>query len=225
LVLALPLASTLPPVRAAMLALVTYMRESGAAGVALYAAACLGAALVLAPVALFCGLAGFAYGPLRGVAVASPSVTLGATAVFVVGRLFLRAPLSRRAAASPRWSAVDRAVAARGFRIALLLRLSPLVPQNFLGYGLSATRLALGSYALATFLGLLPSTSFYVYVGSLVRDASELLRGGTQAPGPWRWAALAGGLAISLAALVAVGRLTRNELRKAVPEPAAEREG
>ena len=66
LVLLLPLAATqLPPVRAALIALLALMRGGGAAGVAAYLGVYALGAVVTAPFALLSGMAGYAYGPLR----------------------------------------------------------------------------------------------------------------------------------------------------------------
>jgi uncharacterized membrane protein YdjX (TVP38/TMEM64 family) len=61
-----------------------------------------------------------------------------------------------------------------GFKLVLLLRLSPLIPFNLLNYALSLTRVRPAAYVLASFLGMLPATALYVYLGSLAPAAAEL---------------------------------------------------
>jgi uncharacterized membrane protein YdjX (TVP38/TMEM64 family) len=214
-VLALPLALTqLPPVRAALIAIVTQMQGGTPAGVAMFVGAYAVGAIFTAPVALFAGMAGYAYGPVRGLLLASPASVVAATVAFLVGRNLLAGPLGRRIAASPRWSSIHRAVSADAFRIALLLRVTPIAPQNFLSYGLSLTPMRVGTFMAATWLGLLPVTCFQVYVGSLVRDVADLIDGKRPPLGPWSWVAPAAGLAVTLAAVVILARMGRRALAR-----------
>ena len=110
-----------------------------------------------------------------------------ATLAFVLGRTVARGWIARRIAGSPRFAAVDEAIGENGFRIVLLLRLSPLFPFNLLNYALGLTRLSLRDYVVASALGMLPGTILYVYLGSLVTSASESPPAGAkrqERPGP-----------------------------------------
>ena len=154
------------------------------------------------------------YGPVRGVLVASPAGVVAATAAFLVGRFALADRVARLAAKSERWARIHRAVSGDAFRIAVLLRLTPVAPQNLLSYGLSLTGVRVRTFMLATGLGLLPITCFHVYVGSLVHDAADLVNGKRPPLGAWGWAATAAGLVVSVAALLLTAWLARRALAK-----------
>jgi uncharacterized membrane protein YdjX (TVP38/TMEM64 family) len=207
-------ASQIPPVRAAFLAAVDHMRVGGLAGASMYVAAYAIGGVVTAPVAVCSGIAGYLYGPVRGVLLASPASVLAATAAFLVGRFALAGPVSRWAEGSPRWDALRRAVAADGFRIAVLVRLTPIAPQNLLPYGFSVTPVRARTFALATWLGLFPITCFQVYVGSLVHDVADILDGTRPPLGAWGWAATAAGLTATIAALFLTARVSRRALAR-----------
>lgn len=214
-ILLLPLAATqLPPVRAGFLAVIALMRGGGASGVALYVGVYAVGAVITAPFALLSGMAGYAYGPVRGLLLASPANLLAATTAFLIGRFALRARIARWAEHLPRWHAVQDAVAAQPLRVAVLLRLTPFAPQNLFSYALSLTRVRLGTFMLATWVGLFPVTCFHVYVGSLVRDAAELLDGKRPPLGPWGWAATAAGLVMTAGAMALMARMARRALAK-----------
>jgi uncharacterized membrane protein YdjX (TVP38/TMEM64 family) len=214
-ILALPVAVTqLPPVRAGIFALVDHMREGGAAGVATYVAAYAMGAILTAPIALFSGIAGYAYGPIKGFLIASPANVLASTTAFLVGRFLLHDRVARWTANNARFAAIQRAVAAHPFKIPVLLRLTPIGPQNFLSYGLSLTKMRATTFMLATWLGLMPVTLFQAYVGSLVHDAAELLDGKRPALGPWGWVATAAGIVLTVAMLAVIAKLARRELAK-----------
>lgn len=186
-------------------------RDWGAAGVAVFFAAYVISTVAVLPGSLLTLAAGFVWGPLWGLAVASPASVAGATAAFVLGRTVLRDWAARTAGASPRARAIDEAVSTRGFTLVLLLRLSPLFPFNVLNYVLSLTRVPLGTYVAASFLGMLPGTAMYVYLGSLAPAAAQL--GSTRAPAGAPGTALyLGGLAATVAAVVIATRLARRAL-------------
>ena len=67
--------------------------------------------------------------------------------------------------------AIDHVIGTHGFRVVVLLRLSPLFPlaaSNYL-YGLTSVKLP--DYALGSWLGMLPGTLTYVIAGKLSRMA------------------------------------------------------
>jgi uncharacterized membrane protein YdjX (TVP38/TMEM64 family) len=122
------------------------------------------------PASLLTAGAGFAYGPVLGTLLVSPVSIVAATVSFLLGRTVARGWISRRTEADLRFRAVDAAVGEHGFRIVLLLRLSPLFPFNVLNYALGLTRVRLRDYVLGSAIGMFPGTALYVYLGSLVRD-------------------------------------------------------
>ena len=54
-----------------------------------------------------------------------------------------------------------------------LTRLSPAFPFTLLNYAFGLTRVSLRDYVLASWIGMMPGTVVYVYVGSLVRASGE----------------------------------------------------
>jgi uncharacterized membrane protein YdjX (TVP38/TMEM64 family) len=195
---------------------VEIVRESGAWGVALFAAIYVVCTVALIPASVLTMAAGFVYGPLYGLIVVVPAATLGATGAFLLGRTVLRGWVRRRMRSSPRAQALDRAVGREGFTLVVLLRLSPLVPFNVLNYALSLSGISAGRYVLATFLGIIPGTWLYVYLGSLVTEAARLSTAATPNT-PLRTFLYAAGLAATVLAVVVSGRLARRALAGAVP--------
>ena len=149
-------------------------RETGAIGVGLFFAAYVVSTVAGLPGSVLTLALGFAYGPFWGLAIASPASVTGATCAFLLGRTLLRDWAAKKAAGSVRARAIEAAVAREGFKLVLLLRLSPVVPFNLLNYVLSLTSVRLGSYVLASVVGMLPGTALYVYLGSLAPAAAEL---------------------------------------------------
>lgn len=204
------------------LTFVESIRGAGAAGVTLFAIAYVAATLLFIPGSVLTAGAGFVYGPVWGTMLVSPVSVAAATLAFALGRTIARGWIARRIARNPRFAAVDEAIGKSGFKIVLLLRLSPLFPFNFLNYALGLTRLSLRDYVVASALGMLPGTILYVYLGSIVTSASELASGAAHGAGTPRSILYWGGLVATLGATWLLARSARRALSRTIEaRPAA----
>ena len=204
------------PVNQWALRLVEWIHGAGALGVLVYALAYVLATVLLLPGSILTLGAGFAYGPVWGTLLVSPVSVLAATLAFVLGRTLARNWVSRRMERDPRFAAISDAIRASGFKIVLLLRLSPIFPFNLLNYALAPTRVPLREYVIASFVGMLPGTFLYVYLGSLVTNASELLSGKRPPLGAWGQVLYWGGLVATLLVVVLITRIARRALNRAL---------
>ena len=195
-------------------------RRTGGVGVALFFVAYVIATVMFLPGSLLTLAAGFAYGPVWGLAIASPASVVGATCAFLLGRTLLRDWAAARVGGSPRLKAIDAAVGREGFKIVLLLRLSPLFPFNVLNYALSLSKVRVGTYILASFLGMLPGTALYVYLGSLAPAAAEL-SSAAGSGGTTRTVLYVLGLAATIAVAVIGTRAARRALDAQLQEGAS----
>src|SRR5690242_6708551 len=126
--------------------------------------------------------AGALFGVVWGSVYVSIGSTLGATAAFLVGRYFARDAIARKIEGNARFAAIDKAVANEGWKIVGLTRLSPVFPFTLLNYAFGLTKVKLSHYVLASWLGMMPGTAMYVYVGSLAKAAAS---GHTRSTGEW----------------------------------------
>jgi uncharacterized membrane protein YdjX (TVP38/TMEM64 family) len=165
-----------------------------------YVAAYIVATVLLIPGSILTLGAGFLFGLPAGVAVVSAGSVLGAASAFGVGRFLARDWVTRKSAGMPRFRALDRATRREGFVIVLLARLSPLFPFNLLNYAFAITSVRFWDYFLASWLGMLPVTVLYVYVGSLAKSLAEIASGAVQAG--------AAGVALFVVGLLATLALT-----------------
>ncbi|MEK6606309.1 MAG: TVP38/TMEM64 family protein [Myxococcota bacterium] len=194
----------------------SFIRDAGALGVAVYAAVYVLATVLMLPGSIVTLAAGFAYGPIGGTLVVSPASVAGATAAFLIARSRARPWVERRIGARPRLAAIDEAMARSGFRMVALLRLSPLLPFNLLNYALGLTRVRVRDYVLASFVGMLPGTLLYNYLGSLITNASRLAAGERPDAGAAGQILYWGGLAATIAATILITRASRRALDQAL---------
>ena len=189
--------------------------ELGPWGPAAFLLVYVGATVLLLPGSILTLGAGFVYGLGWGTVLVSASSTLGATASFLIGRHLARDWVAGRIRAYPRFAAVDEAVAREGWKVVVLTRLSPAFPFNLLNYAFGITRVKVRHYILASWLGMLPGTILYIYIGSLAGDLATLGIG-ERTRTPEEWAFYVIGLAATAALTIQVTRLARRALEKRV---------
>ncbi|MBX3732486.1 MAG: TVP38/TMEM64 family protein [Verrucomicrobiae bacterium] len=153
--------------------------------------------------------AGALFGVVWGSVYVSAGSTLGATGAFLLGRYMARDAIARRLEGDARFAAVDRAVAAEGWKIVGLTRLSPIFPFNLLNYAFGLTRVRLGPFVLASWIGMMPGTVLYVYLGSLAQAAV-----GTRERTPMEWALYGVGLMATVTVTVLITRIARRALAR-----------
>lgn len=200
------------PVATWVAQLAHWIRDRGVVGVLAFAMIYVAAAVVLFPASLLTLAAGFAYGVGWGMLLISPVSMMAATVSFVIARYVARDAVAARVAHDPRFAAIDSAVARSGFKTVMLLRLSPLLPFSLLNYGLGISRVRLRDFVVGSFIGMLPGTVLYVYVGSLFVNAAELSNGAPQMGASGRWFYWAGLFATLLVTWL-VTRAARAALR------------
>lgn len=208
-----------PFVREAIVALADRMHRGEPIALLQYVIGyCMGA-LILMPKALLSGLAGYAYGPVKGLCAALPAATIGACCSFFLGRVLAKTSYGRMFTETPRFKLVDTVVRTDGLRIAILLRLAPVMPQPLLSLLLGATALPLKHLVASMLIGLLPATIIHVYVGSLVRSALELLATDrAEALSPRNVAIGIGGLALTAGFLYLIGQMAKRALARAIAQ-------
>ena len=141
----------------------------------------------------------------------SISATLGATAAFLVGRYLARDAIARKIERNEKFAAIDRAVADEGWKIVFLTRLSPVFPFTLLNYAFGLTRVKLSHYVLASWLGMIPGTVMYVYLGSLVNVGA-----GHRQRTTGEWVLYGVGLLATIVVTIFVTRVARKALEKKI---------
>lgn len=186
------------------------VRGLGFSGYLLFGAVYVLAAVLLLPGSALTLAAGAIFGLAKGFLVVVVSATSAAALAFLIARYFARDSVARAAGRYPKFAAVDEAVGEGGGKVVALLRLSPVVPYSISNYLFGLTRVRFGSYLLASFVGMMPGTFLYVYLGNLAADAA-VGAGGAGRAGAWRWTFYILGL---LATLLVTLYLTRSAQRK-----------
>lgn len=161
--------------------------------------------------------AGALFGLWKGALCAFIGASFGATAAFLVGRYLARGWVAKKIEGNATFSAIDQAVGDEGLKIVSLTRLSPVFPFVLLNYAFGITSVSLRDYVLG-FLGMIPGTFLYTYLGSTAGNLAQLFAGGDSGKSPAEWALLIIGL---IATFVVTGIITKIA-RKALDEKLTE---
>lgn len=202
--------------RGTLASFLEWVQGIGPWGAVLFAAAYVPAAVLLVPGSLLTLGAGFVFGVVKGTVIVSLGSTAGAAAAFLVGRSIARGWVARQLAGRSKVAAIARAVETEGFKIVLLTRLSPVLPFNLLNYAFGVTAVPFRKYILASWIGMLPGTIMYVYLGSAAKSLAALLSG-DQPRSTGQQVLFVVGFAATVAVTIIVTRTARRALNEIAP--------
>jgi uncharacterized membrane protein YdjX (TVP38/TMEM64 family) len=195
-----------------------WVQGAGLWGALLFGLAYIPAAVLFVPASVLTLGAGFIFGVVKGTAIVSLGSTAGAAAAFTVARTVGHDWIAGRVAGYPPLDAIGRAVESEAFKIVLLTRLSPLFPFNLLNYAFGLSSVPFRTYVLASWIGMLPGTLMYIYLGSAAQSVAALLSGELRRT-PGQQAMFAAGLVATVVVTTIVTRAARRALSAIVGSP------
>ena len=178
------------------------------------------AEVAFVPGSLLTLAAGALFGVGWGTVVAMIGATLGASAAFLVARHLIRHRVENWIRASPKFAALDAALAHEGRKMVFLVRLTPLIPFNALNYALGVTRVRFVDYLVGS-IGMLPGTLLYAYYGHVAGDVARLAAGSTPARDTAYYVLLAAGLVATIVLAAVLAGAARRALSAATSEASA----
>lgn len=120
-------------------------------------------------------ISGFIFGWFHGGLMTVFAATLGATAIFLAAKTAFSDLLRKKA--GKRLSALTDGFSENAFNYLLILRLAPIFPFFLVNIAPAFLKVSLRDYVSATFIGIMPGTFAYAYLGrgleSVISSASE----------------------------------------------------
>jgi uncharacterized membrane protein YdjX (TVP38/TMEM64 family) len=95
------------------------------------------------------------------------SASIAAAVSFLIGRTFLREYVEKLLEDYPDFKKIDKAIGEEGFKLMLLLRLSPVFPFALSNYLYGVTSIKFWPYFFGTMIGFTPGTIAYVFTGEI----------------------------------------------------------
>src|SRR6185295_1785785 len=113
--------------------------------------------------ALMTLVGGFLFGPVLATVYVNLGATIGATLAFLAARYLLRDWVERKF--GDRLASLQAGFERNAFSYLLTLRLIPLFPFFLVNLVSGLTRVGVGTYILATSIGIIPGTFVYAFAG------------------------------------------------------------
>lgn len=212
LIILLSVGASFLPLKDWVKAFSDWAKNLGALGVLVFIGAYALASVLFLPGWLFTVAAGLVYGILGGFGVALAGATLGSTLAFLCGRYLVRGKVESATKDNEKFQAIDKAIGEEGWKIVGLLRLSPLIPFNAQNYFYGVTSIKFWPYVLATFVGIMPGTLLYAYLGGAGK--AGLGGGDSSGGGALKWTFLGVGLVATVVVTIYVSKVAKNALKK-----------
>ncbi len=153
--------------------LLAYANANFAAAVVLYVAVyILQTALSLPGGALMTLAGGFLFGSIPGMIFVNVGATIGATLAFLAARYVLRDWVERTF--GERIEPIQAGFAQHAFSYLLTLRLIPAFPFFLVNLVSGLTRIPLGTYVIATSIGIIPGSFVYAFAGRQLGSIDSL---------------------------------------------------
>jgi uncharacterized membrane protein YdjX (TVP38/TMEM64 family) len=191
-----------------------WVAHLGVLGVLLFILVYIVATVLFFPASILTIGAGFIFGVPLGTVIVSIAATVGAALAFLIARYLARDQIEHKVANNPRFKRIDRAIGERGAKLVFLLRLSPLVPFNLSNYFYGLTSVKFWPYVLASWIGMLPGTLLYVYLGAAGKASLGGAAGQTSGRSAWEYVLFGVGLIATVIVTIWVTRIARRELSK-----------
>jgi uncharacterized membrane protein YdjX (TVP38/TMEM64 family) len=126
--------------------------------------------VVLFPGPLLSGASGLLFGTALGTPVSIVAATTGAALAFALSRWWAHDAVVETFGHHQRLLALRAWVGARGSESVLLARVAPGMPYNLVNYAAGLTPVALGTFTLATAIGVAPRAFAYTALGGSIGD-------------------------------------------------------
>ena len=219
IVIALFLAMKFLPVQQWLRNFNDWVGQMGVAGIFIFIGVYAIATVLLAPGSILTIGAGFAFGLWKGVLAGSAGATLGASLAFLVARFIARDKVEAIAKGNEKFRNIDNEIGKQGAKLVFLLRLSPVIPFNLSNYFYGLTGVKFLPYVLASWIGMMPGTFLYIYIGVASKAAVAAAARGEAVKHSWQyWTFLGVGLFATIIVTIWITKIARDALHKTEAE-------
>lgn len=184
--------------------------DLGLVGILLYPVAFGLLAAMLVPAAPLQLGAGLLFGLGVGLPVGLAGSWLSILFAFVIGRTIAHDAVQKAIAERPKVRAIEDVISDGGWKVVVLLRLSPLLPFSLHNYVYGITRIPFVQYYPAACAAVAPGTLMWVYLGYLGAAASESLGEGDASL--WKWVLRGVGLIATIIVTIILARRAKARL-------------
>ncbi len=162
---------------------------------------------------------GMAFGTLGGFVISAAATFIGAALAFLLARSLFRPLIARTLSRRPRMVLLDDAIKRDGWRLVVLMRLSPIMPFAVTSYAMGLTSLSMRAYLVGT-VASMPALFGYVVLGSIAGQGLSSLT--SMHADYWHWALLCLAFIVTAILTFRLARIGSMVLRTRLPSQHAQ---
>lgn len=161
--------------------------------------------------------AGFVFGFWRGLLAVWLGGSIGQALAFLLARYLLRDWVESFVNNKwKKWKYIDAALEKDGWKLVLIMRLSPIIPYNLLNIAMATTSIHFLAFALVSSVGILFECGIFVYLGTIADGITSIVEGGKGGkPKAIQWVLLGLSIFMGIVGAVFVSVMVRRAVRKA----------
>lgn len=114
-----------------------------------------------------------------------------------------------------KWEYIDRAIEHEGWKLVLIIRLSPVIPYNLLNIAMATTSMPLWQFTLVSSVGIVFECAIFSYVGSLAGSVTAIVAGESSIPSGLSWAFVGITICMCVVAVVFVTHMVKEAIQRA----------
>ena len=147
--------------------------------------------------------AGFVFGFWRGLLAVWIGGSVGQALAFLLARYLLRDWVETFVNNKwKKWKYIDAALEKDGWKLVLIMRLSPIIPYNLLNIAMATTSIHFLAFSLVSSIGIIFECCIFVYLGTIADGITSIVEGHSGKPKAIQWVLL--GLSIFMGVVGAV---------------------
>lgn len=193
-----------------------FKRRNGWGGWGVFIGFYAGVVALFMPGVVFILGSGFIFGFWRGLLAVWIGGAVGQALAFLLARYLLRDWVETFVRTKWRkWKFIDAAIENEGWKLVLIMRLSPIIPYNLLNIAMATTSMHFWQFTIVSAIGIVFECSVFCYLGTMAESITSIASGEAGPPKAIQWVLLGVSLTMCVVGAVFVSVMVRRAIRKA----------
>lgn len=160
--------------------------------------------------------AGFVFGFWRGLLAVWIGGAVGQALAFLLARYLLRDWVESFIQHKwKKWKYIDAALENDGWKLVLIMRLSPVIPYNLLNIAMATTSIHFLSFTIVSAIGIIFECGIFCYIGTIADSITSIVSGQTGKPKAIQWVLLGLSIMMGVIGAIFVSIMVRRAIKKA----------
>lgn len=114
-----------------------------------------------------------------------------------------------------KWKYIDAAIENEGWKLVLVMRLSPIIPYNLLNIAMATTSMHFWQFTIVSAIGIVFECAVFVYLGTMAESITSIASGDAGPPKAIQWVLLGVSLTMCVIGAIFVSIMVKRAIKKA----------